>query len=401
MSDAPIPYRDLLRIPDLPSLLLATTLSRLASRMFSLAIVLYALERFASPALAGWLSFVAVVPGLIVSPVAGAFLDRFGSVLGIAVDMAVSATLLIVLIAADASGMANPPVLLFLVGLFSLTNPLSRAGVRTLLPRLSPPSSLDRVNAIDTAIYGVTDVVGPGIAGVLVSLAGSVPTLGAIALTFAVAALAIMRIRHLPNPPPSGQSLLRDVWDGMRVVVQQPTLRGLALSYSLYQVSWGVLVVAVPVFAYQNFTDGNSVAGLLWAAAGIAGGAGALIAGHIRTTGRERSVMAFGMVITALASWPLASEFGIAGLVAGLMIVGAVGGPIDVGLLTLRQRRTDPSQLGRVLSVSMSLNVAGFPLGSALAGILIVHSLSLTFAIAAAASLVGAAATLIIPRDSR
>jgi hypothetical protein len=50
------------------------------------------------------------------------------------------------------------------------------------------------------------------------------------------------------------------------------------------------------------------------------------------------------------------------------MAVGQLAGPIDVGLLTLRQRRTDPAELGRVLSVSMSLNFAGFPIGTALAG---------------------------------
>ena len=48
-------YRQLLRVPDLRALLLATTLSRLAGRMLSLAIVLYALARANSPALAdGW-----------------------------------------------------------------------------------------------------------------------------------------------------------------------------------------------------------------------------------------------------------------------------------------------------------------------------------------------------------
>src|SRR5205809_933356 len=116
-------YRDLLRIADLPALLAATTLSRLAGRMFSLAIVLYALERFHSPALAGWLSFAAVVPGLVVSPVAGTLLDRIGPVFAIAVDMAASAGLMLALIAADWLGLASPGALLVLVAIYSLTNP--------------------------------------------------------------------------------------------------------------------------------------------------------------------------------------------------------------------------------------------------------------------------------------
>jgi predicted MFS family arabinose efflux permease len=80
-----------------------------------------------------------------------------------------------------------------------------------------------------------------------------------------------------------------------------------------------------------------------------------------------------------------------------MMLVGAAAGPIDVGALTLRQRRTDPAELGRVLAVSMSLNMSGGPLGSALAGVLVTWSLSATFAVAALASALAAAAVVLIP----
>jgi hypothetical protein len=56
--------------------------------------------------------------------------------------------------------------------------------------------------------------------------------------------------------------------------------------------------------------------------------------------------------------------------------------------------------LGRVLSVSMSLNMAGGPIGSALAGILVTWSLPATFAVAALASLLAASAVALIPMDS-
>ena len=84
-------YRRLLGIPDVRALLLATLLSRLAGRMFALAIVLYALTKTGSPVLAGWLAFAAMAPGLAISPLAGALIDRVGSVWAITVDMAASA----------------------------------------------------------------------------------------------------------------------------------------------------------------------------------------------------------------------------------------------------------------------------------------------------------------------
>ncbi|HEX2594456.1 MAG TPA: MFS transporter [Rhizomicrobium sp.] len=397
----PVTYRSLLRIADMPALLAATTFSRLAGRMFSLAIVLYALERFHSPALAGWLSFAAVVPGLVISPMAGALLDRIGPVAAIAIDMAASATLMLAMIAADWLGFANPAALLALVAIYSLTNPLSRSGVRTLLPRLVPKDALDAANGLDTAIYAAIDVVGPGLAGVLIGFGGSLPTLILIALTFGAAAFFTARIHHLPPPRAAHTTFLRETVEGVSLVLREPTLRSLAFSYSLYQVTWGALVVAVPVFAIQSFAPAyaSTMTGFLWAASGIAGGVAALVTGRVRTTGRERSAMALGMIITALACWPLSSEFGVAGLLLGLTIVSAAGGPVDVGLLTLRQRRTDPAKLGRVLSVSMSLNVVGYPIGSALAGLIVTQSLSATFALAAAASVLATIAVLMIPKD--
>ena len=394
-------YRHLLAAPNLRALLLATLLSRLAERMFILAIVLYALSKTGSAVLAGWLAFASVAPGLIVSPIAGALIDRGGSAWAITVDVAASAACVATLVAVDLGGYASTPVLLTVTSLFSLTSPLSMAGIRALLPRLVAPNALNRVNALDTAIHGVTDVVGPAAAGAIVGVAGPLPAFATIALTYLAAAVAIGTIRRPRGTLPSFGLLLLQAWRALLHVLRQPTLRGLAVAYMLYDVAWGVLVVAVPVVAARQFEGGMgaTIAGALWAGLGLIGAASALIAGHRRTMGREKKVMALGMLAAAFAAWPLAAEFGLSGLASGLILIGAAAGPIDVSALTLRQRRTDPAELGRVLSVSMSLNLSGGPIGSALAGALVGWSLPGTFGAAALAAVLAASAVALIPGD--
>ena len=377
-------------------LLVAAGLARLASRMFVLVLVLYALARFSSPPLAGWLSFAAVAPGLVASPLAGALIDRFGPVRAISWDMLASAAGVGLITFLAAVDRVNEAALLALVTLFSLTSLLSAAGIRTMLPCLVPMAALDRANAVDTAIHAVVDVFGPAMAGVMVGFAGPATALAFIALCYSLAALAVHGIRGLAPDTPGPRSLLGEALMGIVSVLRQPTLRGLAVSHALYQASWGALVVIVPVIAADDF-----LTGLLWAVAGAAAGLGALLAGRLRTARRERVVMSLGMLVTALALWPVAAEFGFAGLVAGLVLAGAIEGPVDVALLTLRQRRTDPDEFGRVLSVSMSLNVAGLPIGSAVAGMLIIHSLPATFAAAALVAASAAAAVAMIPADER
>ena len=379
----------------MPQLFLAACLSRLASRMFVLVIVLYVLDRFDSPVLAGWVAFASMMPGLLVSPLAGALLDRLGAAKAIALDMAASTLLLLALAAADIAGLVTAPLLLGFVALYSLTSPLGTAGIRVLIPRLVPKESLDLANALDTSSYALINVAGPAVAGVLFGFAGAQATMLLIVLLYAAASISLVPLVRRTSSAlgTAGKSLVRDALAGVVYVLRHVSLRSLAISYALFQASWGVLVVAVPVVVVRELGAGalaDSVVGGLWAAAGLAGGLGALYAGHLRTVGRERQFIAVGTLATAVAIYPVSASFGLAGLAVGLVLVGFLEGPVDVGVLSLRQRRTDPAWLGRVLAVSMSFNMSGLPLGSAIGGILIVHSATLTFAIAALASALAA-----------
>ena len=110
--------------------------------------------------------------------------------------------------------------------------------------------------------------------------------------------------------------------------------------------------------------------------------------------------MTWCLLVTAAAIWPVAACFGIPGLALGLGCTGLLASPIDISLLTLRQRRTDPTQLGRVLAVSISANTAGFPIGNVLGGGLVEWWPQSAF-LAAAALFAMAALTLraLIPAD--
>ncbi len=392
-------YRALLRLDAVGNLLLAASLARLAERMFGLTVVLYALEQFRSPQLAGWVAFAAMAPGLLVSPLAGALLDRIGAAGAVAVDLACILLLALRCLAgADSAGS-----LLILVALYSLSNPLSAAGVRTLLPGLVPPAALDRANALDTSIHAAVDVCGPALAGALFGFTGAAVTFLAIAAFYAAAGVALLpAMRRRPRALPAWRGgLLADAMAGVAHVLRHRSLRVLSLAYALYQIAWGILMVAVPVFVTRNAgggARGDLLVGALWAVCGIAGGAGALLAGHHGAPGRERAMLALGMLLTPLAIYPLSVSFGLPGLCLGLALVGFLAGPVDVGVLTLRQRRTEPGWLGRVMAVSIGLNLSGAPIGAALGGMLLTWSVPAAFAVAAVACLAGAMATRWLPK---
>ncbi|WHT22428.1 MFS transporter [Crossiella sp. CA-258035] len=388
-------YRQVLALPHVGRLLASALLSRLAGEMLSLALVLHILAVSSSPVLAGSVLFAAWAPGVLLSPLAGAVLDRFGSVRAIGADQLASA-LLIGAIAAVATGPDDALPLVLLALLFSLTSPLGLAGIRTLMPRLVPDTALERANALDSGAYNLVEVTGPVLAGGLFAVAGGQLTLTVIAGLYAAAFLLLLTLpadAGRAEPAATTTGLLASAWAGVRYVLTNPLLRNLILCYAPYQLAWGVLTVAVPVLAPDT-------AGLLWGLAGVTGILGALLTGHRLTAGRERLAIAAGILASALAAAPLVAYGGIPGLVTGLLLLGFAAGPVNVGLLTLRQRRSDPAWLGRVLAVSISLNLIGHPVGSAIGGFLTAVSPALACTVAGLAAALGALlAWLLLPRD--
>ena len=71
-------YGALYRIGGFPRLVASMILARTATEMLALILVLFALQRYQSAAVAGAVVFLEVTPGLLLSPLAGALLDRHG-----------------------------------------------------------------------------------------------------------------------------------------------------------------------------------------------------------------------------------------------------------------------------------------------------------------------------------
>jgi MFS family permease len=358
--------------------------------MFTVALVLFVLERYHSPQLAGLTAFLSVFPGLVVSPLAGALLDRHGRGRLVVLDYLIAAVMLALV--GVLSGLQSLPsgLLLAIVGVASLTNPLSNAGARSLFPLIAPRALWERANALDSSGHVIANLVGAPLAGVLVSVAGPEWALASCGAVFAAAAVAMLRLPEPSITAIKDGSVLLNAWRGLQYVVRNPTLRGLAVTLSTLNLGSGVLIIALPVLVLSRLHGGPITVGLLWGAMGAGGLIAALVAGRFSTIGRER-LMIMGAILVmsaALALLPLAGSVAVVALVAVLM--GAANGPLDIAMFSMRQRRTDPAWFGRAFAVSMSVNYAGSPIGSAIAGPLIAWSLNGALWAAAIVTLVAA-----------
>ena len=204
--------------------------------------------------------------------------------------------------------------------------------------------------------------------------------------------LAALMMLQLPEPRVSRQArpVLSEAWAGLRYVLRNASLRGIVLLVSFLNLGFGMLVVALPVLVLQRLHGNAALVGELWAIYGFASVPSALIAGRFDSEGRERLVMGVCTLIMAAGVALLVPATNAWVVAAAMLIAGLANGPFDVSMFSMRQRRTDRAWFGRAFAVSMGLNWAGQPVGSALSGPLIHLGLALTFVVASLLIVVGA-----------
>jgi MFS family permease len=400
-TEAPPSYRQLLQIPGLPRLIGSMLLARTATTMVQLVLVLFALERFHSPGLAGAVTFMSLAPGLLLSPIAGALLDRHGRVRLMVVDYIVAAAALALIVGLGATNLLSEVPLLVIVTVMSLTFPLSTTGVRTMFPLIVPRPLWERANALDSNGYVVSSIFGPAIAGGLVATIGSLWALALTAALYAVAAVITSPLRD-PLARIAHGGLMSDAWAGLVYTWRNRSLRGLGISISTANLANGLFFIALPVLVLTRLGGSAAQVGQLFALTGVTAAVSVLSVGRIRTEGRERPLLAGAMLLTGLGYGLVVLSPNLLFAAIAIALIGLATGPFDVVLFTLRQRRTNPAWLGRAFAVSMSLNFMGFPVGSALGGAVAPISLELAFLAAVALSAIAAALSFVlIPTQHR
>lgn len=387
-------YRQVLSIRGLPRLALASLLARIGGRVWEIAIVLFALQKYHSPTLAGLVAFLSIMPGLAISPVAGALLDKLGRVKLIILDYVIAGITLALIVALSHFDLLPAWLLMTIVGVSSLSAPLSITGTRSLIPMIVPRELWDRANAIDSGTDVLSTIIGPALAGVLVGAFGGEFTLLVDAVVFVIAGAVLVPMREKVPLKIEPRQLIRDAHEGVIYVLRHPTLRGLAMSLSVSGMGMGFLTVALPVLTFQRLHQGAQLIGALWAVMGAIGLVSGLIFGRFNTEGREREIIAAGIGLSGVGIFLLSFMNSIQGVVIALMIVGLTYGPIDITLFSLRQRRTDAAWFGRAVAVSMSLNFAGMPVGSAISGPILDRSVAIALWVAALTAAVAVVITL-------
>ena len=298
VPNVPAPsYRALLAVPSLGRVLLAMQVGRIAQSMISIVMILFALQRYDSAELAGAVAFASIVPGMVISPIAGALLDRHGRVRLIILDFGVAAGSLLVTAALALNGDLPAGLLIAICGVASLTGPLSSSGLRSLFPLMVPEPLWERVNAVDSNGWVLATVVGAPFGAVFAQILGFEAAMALIAAAYVVAAIVMIGAPDPRTEVASTGNLMRDAWQGLVYTWHNRTLRGLAVSLSVMNLGGGVVQIVVPLIILRRLGMGQDMVGYMFGLMGAFGVVSAFMSGRLRTVGREKMLIvipAFG-----------------------------------------------------------------------------------------------------------
>jgi MFS family permease len=321
----------------------------------------------------GVAGLVRLLPAAVVAPFAASLGDRFPRERFLLVMTLVGA---VALAGSAAAFFADAAFLVFaFAALLGLAVTLIRPALQALLPSLArTPGELIASNGATSTVESLGTLVGPLLAGVLVSFSGAglVFAVGAGALLLATLLLSRVRVEGLIGVGSAADEggARRMLAAGFRTIAQAPRARLVVALIVAQTFVRGCLNVLIVVAAYRVLDAGGEAVGYMTAAIGVGGLIGAIGA---MTLGGRRLAVTFGL---ALVLWgvpimvigPLPE---LAAAILMLAVVGAANSVEDVAVFTLLQRLVPDRILTRVLGVTWSLAMGGVALGSIAAPVIV------------------------------
>ena len=264
------------------------------------------------------------------------------------------------------AGLLTPPLYVVLLAVSSLLHAWGSAGRYTLLAELMPDKQRLAANTLVSSLNFGATIAGPAIAGVLVTHVSAALVLGLDAVSYLFLAVVVVSIR-LPESghvSPVDRAAARG---GLTLLRSHPELLGLLTLTWFFNLLYGPVEVALPLYVTDELNAPGTLLGLYWMLFGIGAVLGGLAVGALQ------QLPLWPVTITIVVGWGLSLlPFGLgvptAVTVACFTLGGAIYGPFEALSVTLMQAKAAPEHLAAMLAARSAVLLTGSPLGTALRG---------------------------------
>jgi MFS family permease len=263
----------------------------------------------------------------------------------------------------------------FLIGILTV---FFNVAYQSYLPSLIEREQLVEGNSKLELSQSIGEIVGPGLAGVLVQLFTAPLAILVDAFSFLVSAVSLAWIRtseEAPKTRTERKAMRREILEGLHFVFGEPILRTLASSYATLALFNSILEAVFVLYLTRAIGIKPALLGIIFAIGSVGFVLGALFSGRLTT----RMGIGRVLLITPLVIGGSDLLIPLVGLIPFLafplvclaqFLFGLARPVFSINQVSLRQAVTPERLLGR-MNASIYFIVYGItPLGSLLGGVL-------------------------------
>jgi DHA3 family macrolide efflux protein-like MFS transporter len=379
--------------------------SLVGSGLVQFALVWWLTEKTGSTAVLAAATLAALIPQVVVSPFAGALVDRWNrkAVMMIADSLTALATLVLSLLFATGAIQAWHVYALMFVRSFggAFQWPAMQASTSLMVPE----KHLSRLAGANQALNGLINIVAPP-AGAFLLAVLPIHNVLMIDILTAILAVGILAFIAIPQPKvqPEQAASVKNVWEdvktGLRYARTWPGLMGILVMAAMLNLFTNPAFSFIPLVVTRVFNGGALEYGWIDSAFGI----GVVLGGLLLSIwgGFKRKIitsmlgligMGVGVLIVGLIP-----GWGYTFALAGMFLVGLMNPLVNGPLFAIIQIKVAPEMQGRIFTLVNSIASAMSPLGMVIASpVAEMLGLRSWYVLAGIACILMAAAGLIVP----
>jgi MFS family permease len=322
--------------------------------------------------LVGLNTFAGQIPTLLLLPVAGVLADRLQLLRLVITTQTLAMVQAFILAALVLFYVTNIWLLMALAFGLGCVNAFDLPARQALLPDLLD-SREDLANAIalNSSLFNAARLVGPALAGMVVSLGhngeGWCFLLNALSFLAVLVSLTTITVRSapaLPQPAP----VMHGFWEGLRFVATHKPIRAVVMLVAIIGFVGMPYTVLMPLFAGQVLHGNSRTYGLLLTASGLGALGGAIyLANRVSIRGSASRIVVAGVLGAAsMAAFALSDNFALS--LALAVLIGATLMLVFVSCNSIVQSIVPDAMRGRVMSLYTLAFMGLTPFGALVGG---------------------------------
>lgn len=324
--------------------------------------------------LLGLIGFCEQVPIFLIAPFAGVYADRWNKhkalcrIEALALIQAFVLGLLTLLHLVQIWHIVVLSLFLGVINAFEV--PMRQSFVVEMVDRNK--ESLQNAIALNSTVFNLSRLIGPSVAGILISVVGEgwCFMVNAFSYSLVLLSLLLMRISKTGIPKPEERRILQKLKEGIQYINANSMMRSLLLLLAIVSFSNASIRTLAPVFAKDVLQGGAHTLGFLMSAAGVGAICGALFLTKSKPAATLQRIVSYTGILLGTAMLCFAISHSVVLSLFFIAIIGLAQMMHTACTNTLLQLNVDDDKRGRVMSFYTVCLQGTMPFGSLLGGAL-------------------------------